>query len=278
MRADPAVRTSVQANYWGTYHVAHAVLPGMRARGEGRLVFISSPVLIAPMIGYSAYAASKAAVRPRAYVRGSAQAEPCCTANARALAAGSRAGWRCLRMSGHRARERQAHACWLLESPLARGALQQIFQWAVTDGAVVLQVRALADCLRSELHGTGVCVSVGYPPDTQTPGFDLENAAKPVETKMISEAFQDTVFSAEKVARCMFRGLKRGLYHLSSPDPGHQAGLSLIAGSTPRPWWLVVEVLMAPFLVIASWVVRMVIDGTVAKARRQHAAAARGAT
>ena len=39
-------------------------------------------------------------------------------------------------------------------------------------------VRGLAECLRNELQGTGVRVSIGYPPDTKTPGFDAENLTK----------------------------------------------------------------------------------------------------
>jgi len=39
-------------------------------------------------------------------------------------------------------------------------------------------VRGLAECLRNELQGTGVKVSIGFPPDTKTPGFDIENLSK----------------------------------------------------------------------------------------------------
>ena len=44
-------------------------------------------------------------------------------------------------------------------------------------------VRGLADALRNELCGTGVRVSVAYPPDTDTPGFEQENKTKPPECR-----------------------------------------------------------------------------------------------
>jgi 3-dehydrosphinganine reductase len=131
-------------------------------------------------------------------------------------------------------------------------------------------VRHLADCLRNELQGTGVTVSVGYPPDTQTPGFDKENECKPGETRAISDALQDQVYTAEAVAKCMFQGLQRGKYHLPNPDFGHMMGLSLVAGMTPRPRNAIVEVLLAPILVIVSMVLGRQQDSIVRKYRKQH--------
>lgn len=39
-----------------------------------------------------------------------------------------------------------------------------------------------------QLKPHGITVTVCYPPDTQTPGFQEENKTKPVETRLISEA------------------------------------------------------------------------------------------
>lgn len=133
-------------------------------------------------------------------------------------------------------------------------------------------VRHLADCLRSEVIGTGVSVSVGYPPDTQTPGFDKENETKPGETVAIMEAMQDQVYTADAVARSMFAGLQRGRYHLPNPDFGQNLGLSIVAGMTPRPKWAVLEILMAPFLVIAALILGNQQDRAVAQYRLSQAA------
>lgn len=50
-------------NYFGTVNVVKAVLPGMMARGSGHIVNISSVAGFAGVFGYSAYGASKYAVR-----------------------------------------------------------------------------------------------------------------------------------------------------------------------------------------------------------------------
>ena len=128
-------------------------------------------------------------------------------------------------------------------------------------------VRHLADSLRSELIGTGVSVSVGYPPDTETPGFDKENETKPGETVAIMDAMQDQVYTADAVAKCMFAGLQAGRYHLPTPDFLHNLGLSMVAGLTPRPKWAVIEILLAPFLVIAALIMRSQQDRAVARFR-----------
>ncbi|MCS7011128.1 MAG: SDR family oxidoreductase [Anaerolineales bacterium] len=53
----------MEVNYFGTVHVVKAVLPGMIARGSGHIVNISSAAGFLGVFGYSAYGASKYAVR-----------------------------------------------------------------------------------------------------------------------------------------------------------------------------------------------------------------------
>lgn len=190
----------LQVNFFGVYNAARAVLPAMTQRGEGHICVISSMVLAAPMAGYTAYAASKAAAR------------------------------------------------------------------------------TFADCLRSELLGTGVTVSVGYPPDTQTPGYAREASTKPAETEAVARAMADSVYSPEQVAAALFRGLKRRQYHLPSPDTLQQLGLSLIAGPAPRPVNVILDAMMAPFVLLISAVMRGIQDRAVLRSRREQAAAGRGAT
>jgi 3-dehydrosphinganine reductase len=186
----------LQVNYFGCYHAAKILLPSMLRRNCGHLCFISSLVVVSPMAGYSAYAASKFAVR------------------------------------------------------------------------------GLADALRSEVQGSKVTLSLGYPPDTATPGFDKENLCKAETTKAIASVLQDKVFTADVVAASLFRGLRRGMYHLPCPDFLAQLGLSLAAVATPRPHWALVEVLMAPLLVIIGIVYRRQQDAIVRMCRKKSAAAA----
>lgn len=53
----------MQVNYFGMYHVIHALLPGMLARGSGHIVNISSMAAVIGIVGYTGYSGSKFAVR-----------------------------------------------------------------------------------------------------------------------------------------------------------------------------------------------------------------------
>jgi 3-dehydrosphinganine reductase len=68
-------------------------------------------------------------------------------------------------------------------------------------------VRGLAETLRSELKPHGIVVACAYPPDTDTPGLEAENATKPEATKRISSAIK--VRSADHVAKAIVRGIER---------------------------------------------------------------------
>eukprot|EP00877_Chromochloris_zofingiensis_P011902 jgi/Chrzof1/6966/Cz02g05230.t1 len=67
-------------------------------------------------------------------------------------------------------------------------------------------LRGLAECLRNELQGTQVLVSIAYPGDINTPGYAKENQAKPWETAKLSEG---TLYSPEVVAQSIMRGMQR---------------------------------------------------------------------
>jgi len=61
---DPArLEEAMAVNFFGAVHLAAAVLPGMRARRAGRLVFIGSAASLIPLPQGAAYGASKAALR-----------------------------------------------------------------------------------------------------------------------------------------------------------------------------------------------------------------------
>jgi 3-dehydrosphinganine reductase len=66
----------------------------------------------------------------------------------------------------------------------------------------------LSEVLRHELKPYNIRISVLYPSDTETPGFEIENQTKPPETAMISEAAR--VFSAGDVAEVFVEGLIKG--------------------------------------------------------------------
>jgi 3-dehydrosphinganine reductase len=56
-------RDMMDVNYFGTLHVCKALIPGMIARRSGHLVNVASASAFLPVFGYSAYSASKHAVR-----------------------------------------------------------------------------------------------------------------------------------------------------------------------------------------------------------------------
>lgn len=69
-------------------------------------------------------------------------------------------------------------------------------------------VIGLSDALRHELLQYNISVSVLCPPDTNTPGFELENKTKPIETVAISEG--GGLMSSEQVADRLIKGLSKG--------------------------------------------------------------------
>lgn len=68
-------------------------------------------------------------------------------------------------------------------------------------------VRGLAETLRYEVGRAGIRISVLYPPDTDTPGFALENTRKPPETVAVSGAIKPV--AASTVAQALANGIER---------------------------------------------------------------------
>ena len=126
-------------------------------------------------------------------------------------------------------------------------------------------LRGFGDALRNELVGFdraaggngaragGVRVHIAYPPDTQTPGFDLENESKPVETSRVAPP---DVYPPRAVAVKMLRAsrtvlmgadtgvsssLTRPPHHASlphsslHPDRAFQAGSRWATTTSLRP-------------------------------------------
>jgi 3-dehydrosphinganine reductase len=146
-------RRMMDVNYFGTLNVIRAVVPGMIARGSGNILNISSMAGVLAIYGYSAYGASKFAVR------------------------------------------------------------------------------GLSDTLRWELKPRGVHLHIAFPPDTDTPQLAFETPLKPYETKVI--AGNGTVFSAERVARDMLRGIERDRYVILT---GTDSTLFYTLANVLGPW------------------------------------------
>lgn len=68
-------------------------------------------------------------------------------------------------------------------------------------------VIGFSEALKSELKPHNIQVSVLCPPDTETPGFQVENQTKPKETKAISGNAK--LLSPEQVAQALLKGITR---------------------------------------------------------------------
>jgi len=71
-------------------------------------------------------------------------------------------------------------------------------------------VRGFSDALRSELKFTDVNISICFPPDTDTPGFEMENKTKPEITKEVSNVGK--LVHPDVVADSIVRGIQKKRY------------------------------------------------------------------
>jgi NAD(P)-dependent dehydrogenase (short-subunit alcohol dehydrogenase family) len=76
----------------------------------------------------------------------------------------------------------------------------------------------LSETLRMELRQYGIRVSVLCPPDTDTPGYELENRTKPPETWAIGETAK--LIEPEVVARALLEGIRKERYMILANAEG----------------------------------------------------------
>jgi 3-dehydrosphinganine reductase len=87
--------------------------------------------------------------------------------------------------------------------------------------AAKFAIRGFSDVLRSELKPYGVCVSIVFPPDTNTPQLVEENKYKPLETRRISGTIRP--MEPEQIAEAVVRAIGKDRYIIA---PGFQTALS----------------------------------------------------
>ncbi len=113
--------------------------------------------------------------------------------------------------------------------------------YAPTKFAIV----GLMETLRHELKPSGLTFSVLYPPDTDTPGFAIENQSKPQETAIMSE--RGTVLKPEQVAEKFIEGILKNRFTIA---PGYSHFMWEMFRHFPK-------------------LVRWIIDGDLKKARKK---------
>jgi len=79
-------------------------------------------------------------------------------------------------------------------------------------------VVGFSEALRSELKPHGVRVAVLCPPDTDTPGFAVENRTKPEETRALSATAK--LLQPDAVARALLTGIRRGKFLIHANREG----------------------------------------------------------
>ena len=85
-------------------------------------------------------------------------------------------------------------------------------------GASKFAMMGLSETLRMELRQYNIRVSVLCPPDTDTPGYELENRTKPPETWAIGETAK--LIEPEVVARALLKGIRKERYMILANAQG----------------------------------------------------------
>lgn len=117
-------------------------------------------------------------------------------------------------------------------------------------------LRGLAETLVYEGRPYGIGVSVVFPPDTLTRGFDVENRRKPPATRACTEMSAGAALPADEVARVTLRGITKRKFWITFGLDGYLMG-ALNAGFAPGNFG-VLSIALLPILrcVVAYYVVR----------------------
>lgn len=70
----------------------------------------------------------------------------------------------------------------------------------------------LSECLRHELKPYNIKISVVYPPDMNTPGFETENKTKPEEAKILDA--KSKLMEPEDVAKVVIKGIRKKKFNI----------------------------------------------------------------
>ena len=139
-------------------------------------------------------------------------------------------------------------------SQVAQCALHGYTAYATSKWAL----RGLAEALQMEVKPHGIFVSVCYPPDTDTPGYEVEMQSKPELTKQLSES--GSLFKPHEVAADLVRMSSRGYFGISTGLDGWLLKM-LHPGMGPvNDWWEALQpVIFSPlariiaFFYVLSW-------------------------
>eukprot|EP00049_Salpingoeca_infusionum_P006415 m.106517 g.106517 ORF g.106517 m.106517 type:complete len:335 (-) comp13304_c1_seq1:2523-3527(-) len=130
-------------------------------------------------------------------------------------------------------------------------------------------LRGFADCLRNELLKYNINVTAFYPSNMDTPGFEIEERTKPVETKTIEGSIE--TISADKASEYLMNGLAQGHYSITN-DPLAELGRIATGGVAPREH-MFLELIAAPIFLVIGLFFQQFMDWTVRKGPGRFVAA-----
>ena len=94
-----------------------------------------------------------------------------------------------------------------IDNPLRTNYAIDLLGTPPAEETMLAQTLAAIKLVKQELEPKGVSVSVVCPPDTETPGLDLEISMRPPETHAVAGSIKPV--SAEVVAEAMVRGIDK---------------------------------------------------------------------
>lgn len=108
-------------------------------------------------------------------------------------------------------------------------------------------VRGFAEVLYHELRPYNIGVSLVFPPDTETPGYENENKIKPKLCRMISE--QAGLWKVDDVSKIIMSGIKERQFMIGVGSDGYFMN-ALTSGCAPSSSFLNfwVQLFLSPFL------------------------------
>ncbi|XP_015888019.3 3-dehydrosphinganine reductase TSC10A [Ziziphus jujuba] len=112
-------------------------------------------------------------------------------------------------------------------------------------------LRGLAEALQQEVIADNIHVSLIFPPDTDTPGFEQENKVRPPLTSILAES--SGAMKPDEVAKKAFNGIRSGSFIVPCNSEGHLLAI-VTAGFSPQRSFLMafVEVVAAGLLRVAA--------------------------
>jgi len=122
-------------------------------------------------------------------------------------------------------------------------------------------VKGFAEVLRTELAPYNIRISLVYPPDTQTPGYERENLTKPPDCLEICA--MSSMSQPDDVAKVIIAGIKKGDFHIAV-DFFTKVFVALSNSISPRQYGII-EVMFFPIIALLGFITRLLNDSIVSK-------------